>query len=520
MDPKQLQALANLVSREKLRGRTDRQISSSLRRNPNIPVNSLRQLEVELQAAGISAQLPESASSSPQPPADPIDRIQGVLARGIQGLTAGFANDAIGAVSPELGERFEDDIETSRREDPIIGGVTEIATSLIPSTGIARAGGLLKTGSGLQRIGKGVGIGKRALTGAAQVGAVGAAEGALFAAGNTDDEGVSGRLKAALKVAPITGALGVFTGSLLGTAAGAQQARRTVQEGGSRLAGTAAREAGIAAKPSIVRRGIDEITQAGRSLMRPLEAAGARAVPAEAVQQIIESPILRRELRRIGTPASRKVANQIDDVIAGKRGSVEGLTFEMLDDVRQSVKFQADRLKSRIPDARGRLPSRSSVNAAEGELQVLDEALDAVPGFTESRSLFAQAGTQRRGLKEGRKMFGKGADDFVSAFDELPNDGARRAFREGGLAELTKKLNKAGSVETFLADASLAGSEVQQKLRVILGSDEAFDAFQVAVRTEKGVLTKAKLIEAITKGAGFLVGGTSIAGGAGLIAIQ
>lgn len=509
MNP-ELRRAMELVAAARAAGRSDREINSAIRRS-GLPVNSIRQLEAEVQARGIEPRAPAPNLSVPEG-LSAGERIRGHITNAADKFFAGFGTDVVGIVSPAAKERLDAQIESVRQEDPLLTGATSLAASLPAATGVGRLAGLGR--GGLQTFGAGRGLLARGATGAAQVGGAGAAEAGLFAAGAT--EGSAGeRLAAAGIAAPYGAALGAISGGALGTAAGAQQARRAVQESGGLLADAARQGSQLSGRASIVRRGAQDVQAKGRALTRGLE-----DVPPEAMQRIMGSPLLQREMRRIGTPEARKVSSQIQEVLAGDRGSVEGLTFEMLDDIRQSVKYTADRLRARIPDARGRLPSRSAVGAAEAELAQLDEALSTLPGFVESRRLFAEAGNVRRGLREGQKAFKRPADDFVSGFEGLRGPASQRSYREGALHELAARLNTGDAVETFLRRATKDGSETQQKLQVIMGGEEAFDSFLSVIRREKGVLTKARLIEQIAKGAGFLVGGTSIAGGAGLIATQ
>lgn len=533
MDPEQLAQFLEDVQVLRDAGTSDREINSMLRRNRDVPFNSIAQLEAEAQfaarntprapdlegraAAPSDAGIPTRPDAPQVEPAPLGDRIRGQITNAADKFFAGFGTDAVGLVSPEAKDRLDQQIAVAKRDAPVTTGATGLATSLIPAAGVGRLFGLGK--GGLQNIGRGQGILARGATGAGQVGAAGAAEAGLFAAGL--EEGTpSERLAAAGRAAPFGAGAGVVTGGLLGTASGAQQARRAVQESGGLLAERGARTAGLRPRSAPMRGEIADVGRQARGLLRPLE-EGTEALPPSVTQEFVNSPLMRRELRRIGTPEARAVAEQLENVAAGKPGDLSGLTFQMADDVRSGLRHEADIFAGRKPDARGRRPSNVRQQAIEGEFNLLDRALRESPTFDRSRRLFAQEGTSRRALEAGETAFRQKADDFVREFDNLPGGApAQRAFRQGAIGELTAQLNTGDAVESFLRRASAPGSEVQQKLRVIMGGEEALQDFLSAVAREKGVLKKARLIEMITKGAGFLFGGTSIAGGAGLIATQ
>lgn len=206
----------------------------------------------------------------------------GRFARGaVQGATFGFADEALGMVNPEMGERWSQDINTLRDEYPGAMMAAEMAGGVaLPGFGAGKGAGWL--------MGRGFGPAAARLAAGA---AAGAGSGALTGVG--EGEGALGRT--------IGGVAGGVAGGLLGTVLGAASGvggrltgrffPRAVEATGG-IEGSAGR---------MFRRGLSEAGVSPDNLRAPVEAIGEQAVPADL------SPTLGRQLF-----AARSLAPEMD----------------------------------------------------------------------------------------------------------------------------------------------------------------------------------------------------------------
>lgn len=344
------------------------------------------------------------------------------------------------------------------------------------------AGSLLPAG----RIFQGV----RGLTrlGPAAAGAVsGAIEGGLFGTG-------AGR---GLEDRATRGGIGAAAGGILGGAAGAtggrlvagRKASKMKPKAGARL-GQAARDAsGLEGRASGILDQVDEGKRAARKMVRPLEKMGREEIPREVSETVMKSPLLRKEAERIA-PSVVKAA---DDA-----GELARFSFDELDTIARSIRNDA----SAFQQAAGSdLPANVrpvNVKKAEAALEELDDVMGKhLEDFPEFRARWAELKETGNALTEGRKLFGRTADDFVSGFEDLESEAARKAYREGGATELVARLESLSEPKATLRQIVHSPQE-RQKLRVIMG-DDGLRRFTQAAEDEQILRDLAHDYEAVAR---------------------
>lgn len=490
-------------------------------------------------------QLQQAVAAGPPPEAEGGEQDRGVidaLIGGIgRGLTGGFLDELTGlALSSDIGATLlgRPDLKGLSREEAIAlarGSQEELAdehpiasTAGLLTGAIAGPGALATRAVGIGRRGAGLGqIGRlapqsirgRAAVGAGQLGAVGAGEAGLFAAGEAEG-GVGERVEAAGRAAPAGAALGVATGGLLGAAGGARAVRQSATEVGEELAEAARTRSGLRADPRPTKARAAQLREEAQETFAALEAQG-RNIPAELTQQALDNPTIRRELGKLRSVDARRVLRSFEKFEAGEANSVIGLSFRQADDIAKNLRQRASFFAQNAAESggiRSSTPGRVDlVREAEEAVDALDTIMnESLEGFAEARALWSQQASELRALTEGRRLWGKASVDIIEAADDITEPHVLQAFREGLATELVRKLESgAGGIENFIRQAE-TGSELQRKLAVVMGSPERAAGFLDDLAAQGRLLSRARLIETITKWAGFAFGGSSLAGGAAL----
>jgi len=354
-------------------------------------------------------------------------------------------------------------------------------------------------------------------------GGVAAAEGGLFGFGEEAGAPVEERLEAAVTPAIISGLVGApFSGGIAAT----REARRLLTAGrqrGTRLAESLSAESGLPGRRGVAGR-IESTEEAKRAAFQAAESVGTE-IPVEIADMLQNNTVLRAALRRSGSQESKRVLAGIQRVEAGEALSFESPSFTLIDDLRKDLKRTADAFKRRAPDASGKVPSASKAREAQAALDELEDLLLSVEGFEEGLGLAAAAGSQRRAMASGERVFNRPAgeiEDLIAGKTvqvgktaiKIPTDPAsREAFRVGLANRQLQQLKSGrGAVKRFLDDAQ-TGSEVTQRLRVILGSDDALQGFLREVSQEASGQTVEEVLELMIKFGGFKILGSSLAGG-------
>lgn len=557
MDPERLRALVQRVLELREQGVSTREMNRHLRRADNIPFNSVNVLEQEAQLAevlgpqGLAGGLPQQAEAEDSV----MDNVQQALAPLIQGATGSLASDAIsgleqvGVAREGASGRFREDLSQARQEHPFISTGTQIAGLLAGPAGKAgnlllkgggRVGGLLgkRAGSAIARK-AGAGELGQILGGAAGQGAggtiggaaAGAAEGAAIQFGERAGVPADERARGLL-TSPGT-MLGAGVGGLLGGGSQALQSVRGLRDArkarGEVLADAGERVGRELPSGRQVRGRVSEAEQRMRQAFQKAEEAG-RDIPGEVTDLFTSGhPQVSQALRnaaRQGSPEARRFVRELEAFRAGDRGSPPAVSFELADDVRKQLKFQADAFARRAPDAASPAPSQGAVNEAEQTLSRLEGALSEVPGFDEALSQAASAGTQRRAFQTGRQLFSRSADEVEDVIQngeaiqsgskklQLAGGPQSREAARAGLAQSVLQRLRGGSAkaETFLKELE-SSSELQRKMEVILGGGDELESFMQEASRLQDVGRADEIADLMVRAAGFLGFGTSLFGG-------
>lgn len=553
MDEELRVALMQAAIQQKKAGATDEQINQALFRASKGKIINTAQL------------LPPREGPAPEP--QKRGETPGALTTA--GLSAadmalfGLGDELVQLVrGEEAAEDFRGRRQRGQEEHPVasfaggaaglLGGAGSLAGRAVvraaPAAGRAAAGLL---GGGAARAGAG-GTAQAVSRGAGQIAgrtgagaAIGAAEGGLLGA-TTAEEGE--RAGAAAGGAVVGGLLGGGVGALSSLGA----ARQTIRapEGGSQRLAEAARQTSLLPGRRPVRAQIDEARRVAREAFQEAEAAGPIAGAADVIRQ---NPAAREALERIGTEESRKLVRQIrkfekateaaDETVetglfdatgqaitrteaAGPAPKLPDIEFGIVDEIRKALGREADAFKKRLPGARGKVPSQSQVREAEAAVGQLEEILSDVPGFQTAIQQTARAGTIERALADGASLFNRPVADIerVLGGKSLAVSSARRinppkdpetllAMRQGMADKLIEQLGRGDQSVSDWVSKLETGTALPRRMRLMLGSDEAFDQFMTAVRQEGQNLTTAKVAQIIAKIGGFALGTSLIGGG-------
>lgn len=399
-----------------------------------------------------------------------------------QGATLGFADELTGLAAGAIpgGQNRQEATEASRQrvEDlRRLNSGASLASEVAGGVGAGTAaGGLLRAGLSAAGVDAGGGLlgmltaGPRT-TPARAVGratARGAAGGAAeeFARGAGESEGgLIERVQAGGKRAPIGAGLGAFTGGVLALPGAAKRAFRETREAGEQVASDlrATATEGERVLPSQLRQQAQAKSDRARSIFQDLEEAGEEATSIDMQEVFLRNPTARNAL-------SEQAAEALE--------SNQALTFTQVDDASSNLKRVADAFKRGDPNVRA-----EDVRAASEAFDELDRTMrESLEGFDDAKRLWAEKSAAMRALSEGRKMFGKQADDVRSAMREFSdNPEAREFFRQGLINEATRKLERfRGSFReppAAVKNYFNRGRGFEEELRLLFPSDEAFEEF-------------------------------------------
>jgi len=542
MNPETIREMLQLVAELREAGDSDREINQLLRRNRNTPFNSIGTLERHAQDAGIT--LVDSLEAEQEPAlTNPLSRATPVL----QGFTGSLASDLIsglekvGLAAEGAGGRFREQLDQQREEHPIRSAVEQGAGFLLSP--IAKVGARAFTGArgavkpAGEAITRGL-VGRGAsqtaanlIGGASRIGAtgllgagIGGAEGAILAGGESFGE--EDRLESALTGGAVSGAI---TGPLSAVGGVVREGKRFMQ----RAAGRGERIAeGILGESSELplRQGVNRrvgLLEAEKTAAFKRSSAQGTDLGLDVNEVVRNNPVVRAALRRSGSQEAKKLLAQMDEVDNAAelieqgfspRRSIDGISFDLLDDLRDDLVRVKRAFARRMPDSTGKVPSAALKREADEALAELEPLMrEAIDGFEEGLELAARSGTQRRALKEGKKLFAQSAGEVEDALVAVGNNPeAAQAFRSGLTIRLLQRLRSGPSrVTNFLEDIN--STESQRKLRIILGGDEPLQRFmQEVVEVEAKGATAEKFVGLIVKYGGFTLLGSSLAGGAAL----
>jgi hypothetical protein len=453
-----------------------------------------------------------------------------------QGLTFGFADEAVGAVSrlfgrPEVGERFaertreaQERVGTGRRMlGEVAGGAATGGLAARAGKGLlARAGvGPMQTTTPGRTLARNVGL----------AGAIGGTGGAVAGAGFAEEgQKVPGAITGGL--------IGLSAGvGGVGLISGAQQVPRAFQSArqvGQNLADHLRATTGRGRQPtSALREGQREVQRAARAEhIRPLEALGETppdvtgALLGDAGDEV--SRTMERYLRSSQTanPNARKVLRDLQEVrriqqeeiaaggarrsladIAEDVGGIEQISFSTADEITRNMTRAARQARTM-----GRAEETEALTAT---FEVLDEQLRTLPGFSEFKDVWARTSANMRALSNGYKRAGPAspgmnADDVLSEVQALRTADERAFYLDGWANRLTSNLERrigsTGDVNNIL----YAGRDFDQKLRQLFPSDESFQQFQRAADIELASIRFAERAKVVAGAIAFIGGGTSL----------
>jgi hypothetical protein len=536
MNPEEIQELLVRIQEARAQGFSDADINRTLRRS-RVPFRDVADLERTGRNLGVMPEAPKEPGLR--------ERVAGVIRPVLQGATFGLGSDFLDLTSrlgltPEgAGETFREGLNEARRDSPVRSALLEVGGAVAGTPGaitakvgapivkgaanlasrgasaVARAGG---QGAGKQLAAGGMG---RTVGGLVSGGAVGGAEGALYSFGSAageEDRGDAARTGAVWGTAfgaPLAG-----LGSVVG---GVRQTRQGLQEAGRELT----EHMGTVGKDLPTRRAVAGRVAAADAAKDAAFAAAESAPPSHfrpVVELALTDRTVRNALRRQDPAAWRRV----EAVRAGKEGAtLPDIDFNVADDIRKHLKFTADQVKRRAPDAKGRPPQGAQMRQAEAALERLEEAMAGTPGLEEGLLAHRVARGQERFYEGGRRAANQPAEVATDLLSGTPvRRGNQRwqaprtpedtqAFRAGMAEPLIQKLrsNAEGAAQWV---KSLPGDvEGQEQLRLILGSDEAVSKFITEAQRHVAAGDAVKVAETLIKTGGFLMG-TSLIGAAAL----
>lgn len=540
MNPEEIQALLAEVAAARADGMSDREINAAFRRY-KVPFDNVRTLERV--ALNMGVPLP---TASQEAGGGVREAISDVVAPFLQGATMSLGSDFLegmeraGLVREGAGERNRDRVQQARERHPIrsillqgagsvVGAPRAVAQSLLTPVvrGVGalagRAGAAAARAAGAGPMGQLGARGAANVVGATAAGAgAGAAEGGLIGFGEA--YGQEDRGGSAATGALFGGVTGGILSSLGSTVGNIRGVRREIKRAGDELAGTAERVAAGLPTRRGVAAAVDEADAARRAGQKAVSGFGI--APARAESLFLTNPTIYKTLRRSGSERARQVVRELDAVRSGKSDALPEISFDIVDDVRNDLKATVDAFAKRLPDATGRVPSNARAREAEEALEVLDEILQSdVPGFAARQSATAAARSMERAYETGRRLANQPLDVVEDVFAgkvvrrgrqriRLQNTPENNAAARAGLAEpiLTRLRSGQEAAASFIKELETSG-ELQGRMRIILGSDEAYESFIREANHLRALSQADKVAESLVKWAGFVGFGSSVLGG-------
>lgn len=120
------------------------------------------------------------------------------------------------------------------------------------------------------------------------------------------------------------------------------------------------------------------------------------------------------------------------------------------------------------------------------QIEQLEGALsDAVPGFRQANTEYAQAIAPRQALEQGRRFWNKSTADVEMELRNLSGD-ARREFQRGRLAEIVRRLNQRDNASGAMLKRFVdAGPENQAMIRSLFDDSARYDEFIEVLNREQ-----------------------------------
>lgn len=470
---------------------------------------------------------PEQQESAPKPESG-ITGFQQGAAAATQGMTFGFAPDIfrllekIPGAPDNLDEKHVAALNAGREEHPVRTGAIGLASSILGGPGklaTAIGKGVVKGGAATRGL-----LAARGATGGTQAAgsvlagmgigtAGGALEGDLAARGDARTRGASPEETArAVKAGRIVG--GVTGGLLSGIGGTALETKRLLGGTANRrnaLIGALDEQSGLSRAPAV----LDKLEDAAVTRRAAYDAALEGNVPPTAAQTIMGDPVMRSALENSGSRAGAQFRRRWSSY---QRRLGKGLPAEppempavLVDDVQSELKTHAT-AAARAGLGRGQNVRFSSREAGEA-LDRMGGILDDIPGFREAQGFARAEGVSTRAFEAGQKAISESADVAQRNFEKITDPEAREVFRVGMAQNILQKLGgNDNAVKSFITNARQA-PKTQAQLRLILGSDAAYDAFMQTVATAAREQTQATIAENLIKYGGFTFFGSSLAGG-------
>lgn len=458
----------------------------------------------------------------------------------------------------EMAQKVQGSVERAFEEQPGAAGLAAAAGMLIPSAGTIPM---------LARGARGAaGLAGRAITRAAggrapvatellRRGAQAGTEAAVGAAGGAVEGGIAGA-GAAFGESPEEqieqGILGALTGAAAGGGAfGLTGAARALTkfdeplERAGRIQRDVERRSGL---PSRVRTDAQrrEITAARRQAFREIEES-TPTLPDEVSQLIQEDPALRRVLNRVarGSEEGRAIVQNMNEIEQATRAMTQSpmfgeVPFQQLISrseiperqpipfkLAQNIEQEANRLAKAHARGDMRVPGGALAVEEAGEAvgRLRDALVRSVPGYDEAIRLTAREKAAANAFRRGEEAF-TAPPERAQAFlqregRELGTTGREvrglgasgeegELFRAGMAAKLVDRVREGGSIREI--NKALSAPAEQERLRIILGSDEAVQGFLRGLQQERARLTAGKIVENLVKFGGFVWLGSSLAG--------
>lgn len=473
------------------------------------------------------------------------------------------------AGQPGRAERFQGAVEQAQEEQPTQTGLLTLlglgapgaGSTRLLSAGARRARGVV--GPAVERLFAGpaprTALVARGAAEAATEGAVGAvggaAEGALLGRGAAFGESPEARREAATTGGIAGGLLGGAAFGTVGTGRALASPFRLTDEIGraQRIQRSLARRSGLPSRAA-TRKARRDLRREKRATFRNIEES-TPTLPDEVSELIQDDPALRRVLNRVAADSEegQAIVRNLNAIDAATQAaarprllSQQGVPIQQLIrpteiPERASIPFKLaqniEQEVARLKNAHARGDTNISglaVEEAEAAFARLRDTLNrTVPGYDRAIALTAREKAAENAFLQGER---------ASAASVDPSDA--RAFLAGESTELrtgknVRALRKAPGTEEVLGEeaelfrAGMAAKLIdrlregrsaaeirkalnapaqQERLRIILGSDEAAQGFLQEMRREQAAINVAKMVENVVKFGGFILLGSSLAG--------
>jgi len=559
MNPQEVAQLLREVQAALARGESEESIDAALRDRFGNKARSVNHLFIQAKRHGLTRETIENGPQELDEDKGFGEKVVQAITPAIQGALGGFAPDVIealdkvGLAAPGAADRFREDLSEERENHQVRAAATGIVGLMGGPAGRV-LGGLFKgaravaapagplAGAAARGLGAGEVTSRIAQIGTAGVaaGATGATAGAAIGAGlgageagaslDPADRTAAARLEATKGPAAVGAVLGT-----LGAGGGLiREGKRIVQQGvgrGERLATDITKESGLLG-PAAKREAMAAESQAKTGLFAGVEAQGA-TVSAEARAVVFKNPTLLRALQRSGSEESKRlIANERafqatqaaraagESLPEGVKAvhSQEAMSFKLLDSIRQGLERTSKGLARR--KVGGVPPDKAKIAEAQEALGLLEGTFIAErQGFTAALESASRVGTGARGFESGMKTFTKDASEVAQAFGQAVGRQGKQSFREGLLVKVNQRLRSGpDAVKGFVNQAQ--NSEMQTKLKILLGSERAFEKAMAEIAATRTAINADVVIEALIKFGGFRVFGSSLAGGTAIGALK